>query len=183
MKNTLYRVKFRSGKLPHGWHDKEYNVIEEELGVCQIGNSNIKKKDLIILTTDFGTNPKLMRKITSLKFYEAIEINSQIESDAILELIKESGKGSYFGGGKFDKPFFIIYSLNEETFSYTFGERLYDLAPLSDFVNLDHSITEPEKESCIRADNRIQEIAKLIQQNPDWSATDLFVHLVANRIL
>ena len=183
MKNTLYRVKFKPGKLPKGWHDKEYNVTDEELGVCKIGNSNIKKKDLTILTTDFGKNPKIMRKITSLKFYEAILINSQIESDAILELIKESGKGSYFGGGKFDKPFFIIYSLNEETFSYTFGERLYDLAPLSDFVNLDNSITETQKEICIKADNLIQEIAKLIQQNDSWTATDLFVYMVANRIL
>jgi hypothetical protein len=176
--NTLFQVRFRPSVTPPiGWKKSgHYNVLnyDRHYNKYLIGKTWLSAKDFIKIEVQdapvFEKPP--LRKIASLKENECIEIPNDTIRDLVLEQAEREGlvwnDGTF---GKFERPApYVLYCRPSIKHKLTWGIKADEgekPLPTSKFIEVpqekEEPITEPQKELCKTADERIKELERICE--------------------
>jgi hypothetical protein len=173
--NTLFQVRFKPSVTPPiGWKKSgHYNVLnyDRHHNKYLIGKTWLSAKDFIkIEVQDAPVFEKpVLRKITSLSSNECIEILNSETCKSLLKQIKNEGVLKI---GIFEKSSIDIFPI----YLYKSGKSIQlvhirdigcNLLPASKFVEVPQEkqepITEPQKDECKAADERIKELERICE--------------------
>lgn len=195
---VFFRCRFKRGKLPVGWHDKEYNVKDKRTihGFVEvlIGKTWIKKSDIEIVNQD--EQPIILKpknKMKDVSEYKAFPNNYEIPKGTKVVVVKEHLNKDDYGY----RPIGLKgVTTDAHTIPYCDWEDGKkdicmdgtELAPLNpkdhpehpDFGKQEPTSTQSE---ITKIDNKLQQLAKVILENESWTAHDLFIYIVAEDIL
>jgi hypothetical protein len=171
--NTLFQVRFKPSVTPPiGWKKSgHYNVLnyDRHHNKYLIGNTWLPAKDFIKIEVEDAPvfEKPVLRKITSLSSNECIEILNSETCKSLLKQIKNEGVLKI---GIFEKSSIDIFPI----YLYKSGKSIQlvhirdigcNLLPASKFVEVpqekEEPITEPQKELCKTADERIKELERI----------------------
>jgi hypothetical protein len=173
--NALFQVRFRpSVTPPRGWtHSAIYNVLnyDRHHNKYLIGKTWLPAKYFIKIEVQDAPvfDKPVLRKITSLSSNECIEI---LNSETCKSLLKQIENEGVLKIGIFEKSSIDIFPI----YLYKSGKSIQlvhirdigcNLLPASKFVEVpqekEEPITEPQKDDCKAADERIKELERICE--------------------
>jgi hypothetical protein len=176
--NTLFQVRFRPSVTPPiGWKKSgHYNVLnyDRHHDKYLIGKTWLSAKDFIKIEVQDAPvfDKPVLRKIASLKENECIEIPNNTIRDLVLEQAKREGL-NWLGGTAINEPVMKtpchLFCRPSSRSKLTWpNPRPTDvMLPASKFVEVpqekEEPITEPQKELCKEADERIKELERICE--------------------
>jgi hypothetical protein len=178
--NTLFQVRFKSSVTPPiGWKKSgHYNVLnyDRHHNKYLIGNTWLSAKNFIKIEVQDAPvfDKPVLRKIASLKENECIEIPNDTIRDLVL--VQAEKEGLLWRKGeekpfeqKYPTPHYLYHSPSVAQLTYLpLMPTEYDtILPASKFVEVpqekEELITEPQKEACKAADERIKELERICE--------------------